>query len=108
MKAIRILSLAAVVLVFHTFLPAALRDGQATAQVKSKTAEESMKDQAKAKKQREKESEKAYQSKQDHHRKIQTRKTRRRMKQNTRKAERARTGKSDPFWKRWFRKRHFK
>ena len=48
------------------------------------------------------------QRKQDHHRAIQTKKTRRRMKRNKRKSERMRMGKGEPFYSRWFRKKHFK
>lgn len=42
------------------------------------------------------------------HRDIQTKDTKKRMKKNARKQKKLSTGKSVPFYKRWFRKRRFK
>lgn len=78
------------------------------AQVKQQTAEEQIKEQQKAKEAREKKIQDEMDAKQDHHRTIQTKKTRRRMKRNKRKSERMRMGKGEPFYRRWFRKKHFK
>lgn len=81
---------------------------EAQAQVKQQTAEEQIKEQQKAKKAREKKIQGEMDAKQEHHRAIQTKKTRRRMKRNKRKSERMRMGKGEPFYRRWFRKKHFK
>ena len=88
-------------------LPMAIPTG-ASAQVKSKTAEESIREQEKAKAEREKKIAAEQQAKEDHHRDIQTKKTRRRMKKNRKKSERLASGRSVPFYKRWFRKKRFK
>jgi hypothetical protein len=42
------------------------------------------------------------------HRKIQDKKTRKRMKRSAKKQKKLSNGKSQPFYKRWFRKRRFK
>lgn len=96
---------------FQILALALLICGSATpvnAQVKSQTAEEQLKEQEKAKAARAKKIDSEMQAKKDHHSAIQTKKTRKRMKRNKRKNQRIRSGKSEPFFKRWFRKRHFK
>lgn len=73
-----------------------------------KETKASLQDQAERKAAREAEFEKNMSERQDHHMKAQTKTTRKRMKQNQKRSERVNRGTHVPFYKRWFRKRHFR
>lgn len=94
----------ALVLGASTLLPTP----EANAQVESKTADESIKEQQAAKAAREKIIAVEQKAREDHHKKIQTKKTRRRMKKNRKKSQKLASGRSVPFYQRWFRKKGFK
>jgi Ni/Co efflux regulator RcnB len=49
-----------------------------------------------------------YSKRADHHEKIQDKSTRKRMKKNQKRVKRRYKGTEIPFYKRWFRKKHFK
>lgn len=104
MKLRHILLISALTIGAQTVLPVQ----EARAQVESKTAEESIKEQQKAKAEREKKIAAEQKAKEDHHRDIQTKKTRKRMKKSRKKSQKLASGKSVPFYKRWFRKKGFK
>lgn len=74
-----------------------------------KETKASMQDQAERKAAREAEFEKNMSERQERHMQAQTKATRKRMKENRKRSERMnRKGTHLPFYKRWFRKRHFR
>ncbi len=56
-------------------------------------------------KERKKEAEELYKEAVKRHKEIQTRETRKRMRQSARESKRVREGRSEPFYRRWFRRK---
>lgn len=73
-----------------------------------KETERSMKEQAKAAEAREREFDEKYSMRKNKHVSGQDKATRKRMKANRKRSQREISGKSVPFYKRWFRKKHFR
>lgn len=73
-----------------------------------KETQRSMDEQAKAKAAREREFDEKYSARQNQHLSAQDKATRKRMKANRKRAERGSYGQHVPFYKRWFRKKHFR
>ena len=76
--------------------------------VKRQSTKKQMKEQANNKASAQAEIEDRYSKNKDRHSKIQGKKTQKRMKRNRREVHRRYKGTHIPFYKRWFRKRHFK
>lgn len=93
------------VLLFLVVAPDAFGQGERRARKETKA---SMQDQAERKASREAEFEKNMTDRQERHMQAQTKETRKRMKENRKRSERINRGTHVPFYKRWFRKRHFR
>ena len=75
---------------------------------KGQTPKEAAKEQSKLQSDREKKIEAEIKAKKKGHIDSQDKQTRKRMKKNLKKTERLKTGKTQPFYKRWFRKKRVK
>jgi Ni/Co efflux regulator RcnB len=75
---------------------------------KGQTPKQAAKEQGKLKSDREKKIEAEIKAKKKGHVDSQDKQTRKRMKRNLKKTERLKTGKTQPFYKRWFRKKRVK
>jgi hypothetical protein len=73
-----------------------------------KDTERSMQEQAKAKAASEREFDEKYSMRKNQHLTAQDKATRKRMKANRKRAQRETSGQRVPFYKRWFRKKHFR
>lgn len=73
-----------------------------------KATEQSMQEQAKAKAASEREFDEKYSMRQNQHVTAQDKATRKRMKANRKRSQRETSGQRVPFYKRWFRKKHFR
>lgn len=98
--------------ILHILLIALLVAGSSDAvcqkREKRVSTKKQMKDQAKNKESAKAEIEGRYAQNKDRHSKIQGKSTQKRMKRNRREVHRRNKGTHIPFYKRWFRKRHFK
>lgn len=81
--------------------------GQGNRRAKKET-QASVKDQVERKAEREAEFDKKMAERQERHVQAQTKDTQKRMKKNRKRSERINRRTHVPFYKRWFRKRHFK